>query len=113
MTNTVLLFSYGTLQLPAVQEGIFGRRVEGEPDALTGYTIDDIVIEDDGVVGLSGAEVHKVLRPAPGAPPIPGVALRIAPDELARADAYETAAYARVEVELVSGRRAFVYVEAS
>ena len=39
MTDTadVLLFSYGTLQLESVQLSSFGRRLEGEPDAMTGY----------------------------------------------------------------------------
>jgi hypothetical protein len=43
---------------------------------------------------------------------IEGLVLRLTEPDLAKADAYETAAYARTQVTLVSGRRAFVYVAA-
>lgn len=107
----ILLFSYGTLQQEAVQLANFGRRLEGEADAIAGYRVDSIVIDDPTVVGLSGAEVHKILV-ATGNPAdqIDGMVLRISEAELAAADAYETSDYVRVEAPLRSGRRAWVYV---
>ena len=51
------------------------------------------------------------MRPGGSARP-EGLALRLTNEDLARADAYETAACARIEVTLVSDRRAFVYVAA-
>ena len=33
----ILLFSYGTLRLAEVQRALFGRLVQGEPDAMPGY----------------------------------------------------------------------------
>ena len=41
-----LLFTYGTLQHAEVQLDTFGRLVAGEPDALPGYTIDYVEIEE-------------------------------------------------------------------
>lgn len=108
---SILLFSYGTLQQEAVQLANFGRRLAGEADAIAGYRLSTVTIRDAAVVGLSGAEVHKILV-ATGDPAdeIEGVVLRITEAELAAADAYETSDYARVEAPLRSGRRAWVYV---
>jgi gamma-glutamylcyclotransferase (GGCT)/AIG2-like uncharacterized protein YtfP len=107
------LFSYGTLQLPDVQREVFGGPVAGEADALVGYVLDEIEIADPGVVGLSGIAVHKIAR-ATGDPAdrVPGVVFTIDDAQLARADAYEGENYVRVEVDLASGRRAFLYARA-
>ncbi len=32
-----ILFTYGSLQLPNIQEKLFGRVLEGAPDTLLGY----------------------------------------------------------------------------
>lgn len=108
----ILLFSYGTLQLEVVQRAQFGRRLEGESDAIAGYRLSTVVIRDPTVVGLSGEEVHKILV-ATGDPEdvIHGMVFRITDAELAAADDYETADYARVEASLRSGRSAWVYVQ--
>ena len=46
----ILLFSYGTLQLESVQRASFGRRLNGEPDAMTGYVRTMVEITDpDGI----------------------------------------------------------------
>ena len=37
-TRNILHFSYGTLQLESVQRSSFGRRLDGQPDAMPGYT---------------------------------------------------------------------------
>ncbi len=107
---TVALFSYGTLQLPEVQRGTYGRLLEGRPDALPGYRLAPLAITDPEVVRLSGQAVHMIARrTGDPADRIAGIVFRITPAELEATDAYEVDAYARVEVTLVSGARAFVY----
>jgi gamma-glutamyl AIG2-like cyclotransferase len=105
------LFSYGTLQQPQVQLATFGRRLHGRPDALAGYRLAPLAITDPGVVATSGAAIHTIARPT-GDPRdvIAGVVFALTAAEIEAADAYETDAYARIEAELVSGARAFVYV---
>ena len=108
------LFSYGTLRQAAVQRALFGRELVGEPDALEGYVINVIAIRQAGGPGANESGEYPILRKARApAPRVRGAALRLTAAELERADAYETAAYARIEVTLVSGRRAFVYVAAN
>ena len=110
MSATAWLFSYGTLRQREVQLATFGHELEGEPDALEGYVLATVLIRDPDVVATSGLAEHPILRPGDGV--IEGVALAVTPEELALADAYETADYRRVEATLKSGRRAFVYVGA-
>lgn len=111
---SVPLFSYGTLQLPAVQRGTFGRLLGGVPDRLSGYRLAPLTISSAEVVALSGAAVHGIAVPT-GDPAdlVPGVVFMLTEDELAAADRYEVDVYGRVEATLVSGRRAFVYVGAA
>ena len=84
---------------------------DGEPDALPGYTIDYVEIEDQRVVDVSGLSVHPVLR-ATGNPldKVTGVVLHVSAAELDAADAYEVSLYRRTSVALTSGREAWVYV---
>ncbi len=105
------LFSYGTLQQPAVQLELFGRQVEGEPDRLPGYRRGTVTLADpEG----DGPEVHAIAIPS-GHPAdeIAGTLLRLTEAELAAADAYEPDAYRREMVTMRSGRRAWAYVQAS
>jgi hypothetical protein len=107
----IALFSYGTLQQPEVQRATFGRLLDGRPDTLMGYRLAPLVITDPDVVEVSGAAVHTIARPTGSRVDlIPGIVFSLSAAEIEAADAYETDAYARVEVELASGRRAFVYV---
>jgi hypothetical protein len=111
VTNDVALFSYGTLQLPAVQRATFGRLLEGRPDSLPGYVLAPLPISDPEVVRLSGSPVHSIARRTGRAEDaIPGVVFLISRAELDRADAYEVDAYGRAEAILASGTSAFVYV---
>ena len=105
------LFVYGTLQQREVQLAIYGRPLEGAPDALAGYRLEDLTISDPDVVRLSGKAVHRIARRS-GEPTdqIPGVVLRLSNAELVATDAYEVDVYARVEASLESGTRAWVYV---
>ena len=109
----IRLFSYGTLRLRDVQLAVFGRELEEQPDSLMGFVLGQVAIDDEGVVGISGAAVHPVLRPTDDpVAEIAGAALLITAEELHRADLYETDAYKRIAVTLKSGVTAFVYVAA-
>ena len=109
-----LLFSYGTLQLPEVQQATYGRLLEGTPDVLTGYRLADLIVSDPRVVNLSGKAVHRIARHTGNpADRISGVCFEISDSELAASDRYEVDAYGRAEVELESGARAFVYVSSA
>lgn len=113
MNRTVRLFSYGTLQLRPVQIANFGRELDGLPDALLGWTLDMVEITDKEVLAESGEKFHPILTPSiDPADRIEGTVFAITPDELVAADTYEVADYKRVEVDLASGTRAWVYVRA-
>ena len=104
MTRRSWLFAYGTLREPKVQRSVFGRTLAEGADALEGFEL--------GLVRLGG-RAYPILRRARGpAPPVAGAVLAVTAQDLARADAYEGAAYRRDEVTLASGRRACVYVDA-
>ncbi len=105
------LFVYGTLRDPEIQKEIFGRVVPMVPERLAGYRLEHIQIENPYVLETSGMSVHRILvADADATEPIEGFSLEITEDELARADIYEDADYARVLAPLESGRSAFVYV---
>jgi gamma-glutamylcyclotransferase (GGCT)/AIG2-like uncharacterized protein YtfP len=105
------LFSYGTLQQENVQLATFGRRLSGTPDALVGFAVRSVEIRDPQVVAASGKTHHPgVVRSGRAEDRVPGTVFEITPTELASADAYEVYEYERVEAELASGRRAWVYV---
>lgn len=107
------LFSYGTLQLEAVQQSTFGRLLEGHADRLPGYTTGWLEITDPAVLATSGKTHHPILvftgRAEDG---VDGTLLLITAAELAQADAYEVADYRRGRVTLASGRQAWVYLDA-
>ncbi|MEM9014699.1 MAG: gamma-glutamylcyclotransferase family protein [Pseudomonadota bacterium] len=113
MSSTVRLFSYGTLQSPAVQKAQFERKVQSAPDRLPGYKLDEIIIRDKAVVDLSGAARHPIIYETNiSTDVVNGVVLTLSPEELAAADAYETEDYKRVNVRLESGMDAFAFVAA-
>ena len=111
--TTELLFSYGTLQLEAVQLATFGRRLAGTADALPGFAREMLKIEAAAVVATSGQTHHPIVRPTGRAEDaVDGMVFAVTPAELVNADTYEVAAYRRVAVTLRSGQRAWVYVDA-
>ena len=110
----VLLFSYGTLQDPQVQEANFGRRLDGSADALPGYDQTLVEITAPEVIAESGLTHHPIVRPtADGSGRIDGTVFRITPAELVAADEYEVDDYHRILVTLESGLDAWVYVARS
>ena len=113
LSEPVLLFSYGTLQLDEVQLSNFGRLLKGSPDALPGFRQSMVRITDPEVIRTSGADHHPIVQ-ASGDPrdEVGGAVFEITAAELAAADAYEVSDYKRIAVRLKSGRDAWVYVKA-
>jgi gamma-glutamylcyclotransferase (GGCT)/AIG2-like uncharacterized protein YtfP len=93
------LFSYGTLQDHEVQLSTFGRSLVGERDALPEYC--KVTFGPYMNVQLTGHESDCV----------EGTRFEVTTAELDEADIYEaTANYKRIQVQLKSGRYAWVYL---
>lgn len=109
------LFSYGTLQIEAVQLATFGRKLEGEADTLPGYRQTKVDIQDPGVVATIGAQYYLNLQfTGRDSDSVEGTMFRVTRKELDQADTYELDAdYKRVNVQLKSGSRAWVYISAA
>jgi hypothetical protein len=106
------LFSYGTLQLPEVQRATFGRLLVGAPDALVGFRQELVEITDSDVLAKSGERFHPIVtHTGDPADRVAGTVFAIKSAELAAADSYEVSDYERVEANLASGLRAWVYVK--
>ena len=108
-----VLFSYGTLQLEAVQMATFGRQLTGTSDALRGFEVVLLKIEDETVVAISGTAHHTMAKfTGRASDGVSGMVFAVTPDEIQNADKYEVAAVKRVAVVLQSGVRAWAYVDA-
>ena len=105
------LFSYGTLHQIEVQVSIFGRPLKGSKDFLQGYATIMIEIKDERFL-LRGEHTYQKTAMASTNPNdrIEGTALEVSKAELLLADTYEPENYTRIGVELVSGKRAWIYV---
>jgi gamma-glutamylcyclotransferase (GGCT)/AIG2-like uncharacterized protein YtfP len=109
-----LLFSYGTLQLDAVQQATFGRLLDGQPDELVGFEQSLIRIQDQKTIALSGKADHVIVKfNGRNESRVRGTVFEITDGELEKADRYEVAEYTRVSVVLASGKTSWVYVDAS
>ena len=108
-----LLFSYGTLQQPAVQQSTFGRLLQGHLDRLVGFELTLKRIDDPAFVAASGKAWHAVVKYNGRADSrVSGTVFELTDAELSAADAYEPAGYKRVAAKLASGRDAWVYADA-
>ena len=107
-----LLFAYGTLQTETVQVSLFGRSLNGRADALVGYRLRMVRIEDQEFVNASGTANHRNLE-FTGDPAdfVEGTVFTITHSELEQADAYEPSGYKRVMVQLRSGANAWIYLK--
>jgi gamma-glutamylcyclotransferase (GGCT)/AIG2-like uncharacterized protein YtfP len=100
------LFAYGTLKDKDIQETIFGRLLKGTPDALQGYQLDSIQIEEE-----FGVASYPIIVPnSQSESPIEGVVYEITDHEIQLADTYEGISYKRTQVQLQSGKLAWVYI---
>jgi len=107
-----LLFAYGTLQTEAIQLSTFGRRLDVTEDALAGYRLRIITIEDQEFVAASGSAEHRNLEfTGYAADSVEGTVFKVTLSELEQADAYEPDGYERVLVQLRSGLMAWVYLQ--
>ena len=105
------LFAYGTLQLEKVQLETFGRKLDGEPDALHGYQLVMVTITDEDFVIESGTANHRSLQfTGNSSDVIEGFVFKVTGNELEQADSYEPEGYERVRVQLRSGATAWVFV---
>ena len=109
-----LLFSYGTLQHDDVQLSTFGRLLQGQRDELAGFEPSLVRIEDPQSVAISGKTHHaNVTFNGRSDSRVSGTVFEVTDAELAAADKYEQlAAYKRISATLVSGKQAWMYVEA-
>jgi len=95
----VYLFAYGTLMDPLIQRQVLGRVVPMVPDAVLDFGLGQIRL---------GSDSYRILVPERGQR-VEGWVLTLTPDDLTLLDAYETTAYVRCEIQLVSGRTVWVY----
>jgi gamma-glutamylcyclotransferase (GGCT)/AIG2-like uncharacterized protein YtfP len=109
-----LLFSYGTLQQESVQLSTFGRLLQGDADELPSFEESLMTIQDPAIAAESGRTHHaNVVFNGRDDSRVVGTVFEVTYAELAAADLYEQrAAYKRIVVRLVSGKRASVYVDA-
>ena len=110
--ETVLLFSYGTLQDKRVQIATFGRELTGREDSLPGYAMQRIRITDPQVVVEIGQSHYANAQPSPDKEhAVNGTVFEVTEQDLDAADKYEEdAEYRRILVTLRSGVQAWMYV---
>jgi hypothetical protein len=109
--TTESLFSYGTLRQEDVQLNTFGRKLAGRPDALVGYVLKIIQIQDRSFAAKNGAHQRTLQFTGSASDVVEGVALAVTRKELEQADEYEPDDYGRVRVQLKSGLDAWVYLQ--
>ena len=111
-TPTENLFAYGTLQTLEVQLSTFGRQLDGRADALLGYRLRIVRIEDEEFVAASGTANHRSLEfTGDNSDVVEGTVYKVTASELEKADAYEPAGYQRTLVQLRSELKAWVYFQ--
>lgn len=107
------LFSYGSLQQEDVQLSTFGRLLQGKRDELPGYEAALVKIEDPQITSTIGRSHYDNAKyNGRSESVVNGTVFEITDAELTAADKYEEiASYKRIAVTLVSGMRAWVYVD--
>lgn len=99
------LFAYGSLQHEDVQQDLFGRILEGTPETLIGYELNEIRIEEEfGIV-----HYPIIMETSDSNDTISGILYDVTMKELHQADLYEGLHYKRVEVHLQSNQKAWAY----
>ncbi len=93
------LFTYGTLQDPAVQQRLLGRVANMRADTLLDFK--KVQIEINGSYYFIAVK-SKGTR-------LSGKVLAVTKEEIIRMDEYETDAYRRVKTRLESGLVAWLY----
>lgn len=100
------LFSYGSLQQPAVQREILGRDLPGSREEIVGF--------DRVLIRRGDRQLANVVRSEQTGARVAGMVFEITDAELRVVDAYEARdSYVRVLVALASGAEAWLYAEDS
>lgn len=108
------LFSYGTLQDEKVQLATFGRKLKGKHDSMVGYKLSTLKITNPEVIKISGKDIHHVIEYTGNTKDeVNGMVFEVTADELSGSDKYEIADYERIEVDLKSGIKSYVYIKRS
>jgi gamma-glutamylcyclotransferase (GGCT)/AIG2-like uncharacterized protein YtfP len=94
-----LLFVYGTLKDPTVQQKTVGRKLVGEPDILENHTTQQIIQDGNIYLILVESEGENVS----------GLVLEISSADFPALDEYEGDEYKRVKVQLRSGKSVWAY----
>jgi gamma-glutamylcyclotransferase (GGCT)/AIG2-like uncharacterized protein YtfP len=107
-----LLFSYGTLQDPAVQLATFARLLQGHRDTLVGFRRTRVAITRPARIAQTGRTHDDNASYTGNAEEcVDGTLFEVSDEELAAADVYERdAEYVRVRASVASGRESWVYV---
>lgn len=105
------LFSYGTLQLPRIQQAVFGKTLEGTKDSLIGYQLRELPLAEGEELPELEVAAYPIIHPS-GDPAdcIEGVVLEIDESDLLTCDEYEGPHYTRIREMLQSGISCWVYV---
>ena len=104
------LFSYGTLQKDKVQLALFGRILQGWTDALGGYKVVSIEINDKAFLAKGEENLQQTLIISQdNNDTVKGTVFEITGEELLHADKYEPENYKRSKVMLQSGKEAWIY----
>ncbi len=98
------LFSYGSLQQPAVQLQVLGRSPTGAADEIVGF--------ERSLIRRGAKELSNVIRTGRADSRVAGTVFEISDEELAVVDAYEARdSYVRTAAALASGGEAWMYAE--
>ncbi len=101
------LFSYGTLRSKEIQRQVFNIILTGTPDQLLGHKLKSLQIEEE----FGMADYVVVIPSTDPSDIIHGVTFDVSTAELAKVDIFESNAYKRVQVTLMSGIVAWIYIE--
>jgi gamma-glutamylcyclotransferase (GGCT)/AIG2-like uncharacterized protein YtfP len=99
-SDTHHVFTYGTLRDKEIQLGVFSRVLSGTQDTLSTYRI---------AVQKVAGRYPTIEHTQNEKDEIRGKIYTLTTEELELADAYEGAAYERIAVTLVSGKKAWAY----
>ncbi len=94
-----MLFVYGTLLDPCIQQKVIGRIVKGKADLLQGYH-KKMKRFSDGVFPVITSDPDGIVE---------GCVIELTSDELSRCDKYEGSEYHRIKISLRSGIEAWTY----
>ena len=104
------LFSYGTLQKDKVQIELFGRLLNGRKDILRGHKLAPVEIKDKSFLSKGEQNIQLTVIPSNNkGDMVEGTVFGVSREELLMSDKYEPDHYKRIEVELVSGKKAWIY----